>query len=263
MTSKTSIISENAILGENVVVGKYSIIEDNVFIAADTTIGDYSKVFSGTTIGKGNRIGDNCFIGTIPNVKGFERNVVSQVKIGNNNTILDSVIICRSKDEAGCTIIGNDNHLGHGCYIGHDVKIGAGNVISAYAKISGYTEIDSFAHIGMAGFIHQFSQIGSYSMIGAMAKIVRDVPPYFLADGNPAELKKVNKVGLARNNFGIDAIEDIEAIYDWLSHSSYPELPIQAPPFLKTSETARAYFEEVIHFIEKSKRGCSRIDHGK
>ena len=36
-------------------------------------------------------------------------------------------------------------------------------------------------------------------MIGGCAKVVQDVAPFMLVDGNPAETRTINKVGLERN----------------------------------------------------------------
>ena len=37
------------------------------------------------------------------------------------------------------------------------------------------------------------------ALIGGCAKVVQDIPPYLIGDGNPAECRGVNKVGLERN----------------------------------------------------------------
>ena len=36
-------------------------------------------------------------------------------------------------------------------------------------------------------------------MIGGCSKVVRDVPPFMIVDGNPAETRTINKVALDRN----------------------------------------------------------------
>ena len=35
-------------------------------------------------------------------------------------------------------------------------------------------------------------------MVGGMSKLTRDVPPFFLAEGNPAQVYGLNSVGLRR-----------------------------------------------------------------
>ena len=47
--------------------------------------------------------------------------------------------------------------------------------------------------------MHQFCRIGKMAIIGGCSKVVQDVPPFMLADGNPAETRTINKVGMERN----------------------------------------------------------------
>ena len=42
-------------------------------------------------------------------------------------------------------------------------------------------------------------------MIGGCSKVVKDVPPYMLADGNPAQTRTINKVGLDRRGVSEEA----------------------------------------------------------
>lgn len=48
--------------------------------------------------------------------------------------------------------------------------------------------------------IHQFVKIGACAMVGGMSKIVQDVCPFVIVDGNPSRVVGLNSVGLARNN---------------------------------------------------------------
>jgi UDP-N-acetylglucosamine acyltransferase len=38
-------------------------------------------------------------------------------------------------------------------------------------------------------------------MVGAASKVVQDVPPFMIADGNPAMVRTTNKIGLERAGF--------------------------------------------------------------
>ena len=53
--------------------------------------------------------------------------------------------------------------------------------------------------IGGLAAVHQFCRIGKMAIVGGCSKVVQDVPPFMLADGNPAETRTVNKIGLERN----------------------------------------------------------------
>ena len=43
------------------------------------------------------------------------------------------------------------------------------------------------------------------SIIGGCSKVVQDVPPFMLVDGNPAATRTINKVGMERNSITEEA----------------------------------------------------------
>ena len=65
----------------------------------------------------------------------------------------------------------------------------------------------------------QFVRIGRYSMVGGCSKVVQDVPPFMMVDGNPGETRFVNKVGLERGGFSEDAIATLTKAYKILFRS--------------------------------------------
>lgn len=260
MIHGTAYIGQNAMIGKNVSIGEYSIIGDHVNIGDEVTICSHTKIHTNTSIGTGTFIGSFCSIGAMPNFKDFDKSIASGLIIGANNRINDYTVIARSKDPDSNTIIGNSNHIGHGAYLGHDAIIGNSTTLSAHVRISGYTEIDDYAHVGMSAFTHQFSIVGKYVMIGAMAKVVRDVPPYFLADGNPALIKKVNKIGLEKHGFTVEQIHQLDRILGSFAKSSYPSLNDRDREKLMRQFQACEMFPKVMQFIDESRRGCLRID---
>ncbi|WP_337099085.1 hypothetical protein [Paenibacillus sp. YIM B09110] len=260
MIHESAYIGQNVIIGNAVSIEEFTIIGDNVVIGDDVTICSHTKIHTGTSIGSGTYIGSFCSIGALPNLKGFDKSIKSGLRIGSNNMINDHTVIARSKDPDSNTIIGNNNHIGHGAYLGHDAIIGDSTILSAHVRISGYTQVDDFAHLGMSAFTHQFSRVGQYVMIGAMAKVVRDVPPYLLVDGNPALIKKVNKVGLERQGYTGEQINQLEQILNALAKCSYPSLNDEDRVQLMRQFQQCEIFSKLMKFIDDSKRGCLRID---
>src|SRR3954452_21301806 len=49
--------------------------------------------------------------------------------------------------------------------------------------------------------VHQFCRIGRFASTGGCSKIVQDVPPFLIADGNPAEIRGINLVGMEGTGF--------------------------------------------------------------
>ena len=60
--------------------------------------------------------------------------------------------------------------------------------------------------------VHQFCKVGRHAMVSACSKLVQDVPPFMLADGSPAEVRSINKVGMERQGFTAEEIEEIRMI---------------------------------------------------
>ena len=77
--------------------------------------------------------------------------------------------------------------------------------------LGGHVEVGSKAYLGGAVAVHQFCRIGRLAMIGGMARVVRDVPPFVMLDGDTAMVVGLNKVGLRRAGFTGSEIRPAES----------------------------------------------------
>ena len=98
-------------------------------------------------------------------------------------------------------------HMAHNCRLGNDVTMSNG------AQLAGQCVVEDHAGIGGMTGVHQDVRIGAYAFIGGMTRLTRDVPPYFLAEGNPAEVYGLNSVGLRRRNFPAEVIAELKTAY--------------------------------------------------
>jgi UDP-N-acetylglucosamine acyltransferase len=108
--------------------------------------------------------------------------------------------------------------------------------------------------IGGAGGVHQFCRVGAHAMLSAMAKLVQDLPPFFIADGTPALVRAYNKVGLERRGYTSEQLERVRSIYrvlyrDGLNRSQALD-KLRAHVNAETEE-----YKLVLAFAEKSERG--------
>ena len=117
----------------------------------------------------------------------------------------------------------------------------------------GHVEVGDHAVIGGLTAVHQFCRIGRHAIIGGCSKIVRDVPPYFIADGNPAEVRGFNKVGLERAGFSEEVVRTIKEAYRIIYRS---KLNLQQA-MEQLQEQLPDIFERqvLLEFISGSKRG--------
>jgi UDP-N-acetylglucosamine acyltransferase len=131
------------------------------------------------------------------------------VIIGKNNVFREFVTINGSPDKNYQTQIGNGCHFLLGCHIAHDCVVGNNVVMSNNATLGGHVIVED--HVTFGGFsgIHQFCKVGAYAMIGAMVKVVQDVIPYGIVDGQSATLRGLNIIGLNRNNFSKEKIHEL------------------------------------------------------
>jgi len=93
-------------------------------------------------------------------------------------------------------------------------------------------------------------------MIGGASAVVKDVPPYTIANGNPAKLFGLNLIGLKRRGFADNVIEALKDAYRIIFRS---DLLLEVA--LEKAQKDVEDFPEVRHFIqfiENSKRSICR-----
>jgi UDP-N-acetylglucosamine acyltransferase len=96
--------------------------------------------------------------------------------------------------------------------------------------------------------------MGRYAMIGGKSKIVQDVLPFFVTDGNPASVRGVNSVGLRRAGFTEEGRRALKEAYRMLFRSS---LPI-ADVLQQLEQVDNEHVAHLVSFIRGSKRGFVR-----
>lgn len=193
----TAIVHPKAELAEDVEVGPYCVIGPNVAIDSGTTLGAHVVIEENTIIGKANHIGHGAILGAPPQDRKFKHER-TYLRIGDGNLIREYVTLHRASGEEQATRIGSNCFLMAYVHIGHNCEVGDGVVIANSVGISGHCVIEEGANIGGMTGVHQFTRIGRLAMVGGMSRIVRDVPPYLLVEGNPAVVHGVNLVGLKR-----------------------------------------------------------------
>jgi UDP-N-acetylglucosamine acyltransferase len=256
MIHPTAIVSPDAQLGEGVEIGPYAIIRSEVKIGKNTVIGPHTVIDDFTQIGEGCHIFQFCSIGAPPQDLKFSGEK-TRVIIGNYNTIREFVTIHRSTAaDIGVTIIGDHNLIMAYCHVAHNCKLGNRIVMSNAATLAGHVHIEDYAIISGLSGIHQFCRIGAHSMVGGASAVVKDVPPYTIAQGNHAKLFGLNLVGLKRRGFSETTIRTIKEAYKIVFRSQ-----LLLEDALKKVQEEVDMIPEVAHFIKfikESERGVCR-----
>ena len=253
----TAIIDKRAEIGANNEIGPYVVIEGNVIIGDNNYIGPGTIITGYTTIGNNNKIHGHVYIGNLPQDVAF-KNSRTYVIIGNNNIIREFATIHRGTKEESKTVIGDNNFLMVASHVAHNCILGNNIVMVNAASLGGYVEVHDHAFLGGFVIVHQFCRIGSYTMSGVLTKIVKDIPPFMLVDGNPAKVRGTNIVGLRRKGFNSERREVIRKAYKILYRSGY-KLSHSIEELKKLMEKQEPKSKDdlkmIIDFISNSKRG--------
>ena len=213
MIHSTAIISDTAKIADNVEIGPYSIVGDNVEIGSGTRIDSHVVINGPTAIGENNHIYQFASIGDDPQDKKYA-DEPTKLSIGDRNTIREFCTISRgTTQDAGETIVGDDNWIMAYCHIAHDCIVGSQTIMANNTTLAGHVHLGDWVICGGFTGIHQFCKIGEHAFLGMYSGVNRDVPAYTLASGQPAVPKGINSEGLKRRDFSADQIRNIKNAY--------------------------------------------------
>ena len=249
----TAIIEPGAQLGEGVAVGAYAYVGAMAVIGAGTVLHHHANVEGRTTIGAKCEIFPFACVGTKTHdlkYKGGEPGLI----VGDRNVFREYVSVHGATAETDYTRMGHDNVMLAYSHIAHDCIVGNSLVMSAQSALAGHVVVEDHVNIGWGTGVHQFCRIGSHAMLGGMSKIVQDVPPFVIADGNPAVARSINKVGLERHGFTVEQLEAVKQLFRLVYRAGHNRT--QALEHLhehKLSGTPE--FKHFLGFAKQSERG--------
>ena len=198
-----------------------AIIEDNVEIGPDCDIAAFVVIKRNTRIGARNRIFEHAVVGGEPQDVKF-RGETSYLEIGDDNLIREFCTLHRANGEGETTRIGSRNFFMVGVHVAHNCQIGDDNVFANEVALAGHIRVEDHVFISNNVGAHQFVRMGRYAMVGGKSKIVQDVLPFFITDGNPARVRGVNSVGLRRGGFSEEERRALKDAYKLLFRSTTP-----------------------------------------
>lgn len=255
MIHPTAVIHPKAELGPDCEIGPYCVVGEHVHVGA------HCRLHSHVVIGGHSRLGENNEIFPFASL-GLQtqdlkwKGGVTRTEIGSNNTFREYVTVHSATGEGEVTRVGSDNHILAYCHIAHNVVLGNNVIMSNVGTLAGHVTVEDYAVIGGLAAIHQFCRIGRMSIVGGCSKVVQDVPPFMLADGNPAETRTVNKIGMERNGVSDSAQSMLRQAFKILFREG-----LTIPNALTRIEQDLAQVAEVqylVNFVRTSERGISK-----
>lgn len=205
MISPLAYVDPTAKIGKNVTIQPFAYIEGDVEIGDDSMIMSGARILSGTRMGKGNKVHHGAVLGTEPQDFHYTGEK-TQLIIGDRNDIRENVVISRGTHEGQCTRIGNENYLMDGVHLCHDVQIADHCVLGIKTTVAGECRIDSCVILSSNVLLQQNCHIGIWSLVQSGCRIAKDVPPYIIMAGNPAEYHGVNAMVLQHKNMVTERI---------------------------------------------------------
>jgi UDP-N-acetylglucosamine acyltransferase len=216
----SAIVHPSAKVSRSADIGPFCVVGEHVAIGARSALLAHVVVTGRTTIGEDTTIHSFCTIGAPSQDRKADEGEIAYTTIGSRTVIREYASIHRgTADAGGVTSVGDDCLLLAYTHVAHNCRLGNSVTMSNLAQLAGHVVVEDYAVIGAMSGVHQFVRIGSYAFVGGYAKIGRDLPPYFLADGNPPEVYGLNSVGLRRAGFSRDVLTELKEAYKTIYRS--------------------------------------------
>jgi len=226
-------VSPEARLGVGVSVGAFASVEADVELGDHCIVASGAVVKSGVTAGPHNEFCEHAVIGGAPQHAGRPQHI-GRVVIGERNVFREYVTIHRALKPATATTVGDGNYVMAGVHFGHDCTVGNHAIFANSALLGGHVSVADRAFVSGAVAVHQFCRVGRLAMVGGHARVVQDIPPFMLIDGQSGCVVGLNVVGLRRSGH---TAEDIAAL-----KSAYRLIYRRGLPWREVLDTLRAEF---------------------
>jgi UDP-N-acetylglucosamine acyltransferase len=255
MIHSTAVIHPGAQVGAGCEIGPYCVIGEHVSLGEGCRLHSHVVIDGHTQLGRENEIYPFASIGLKTQDLKWKGGT-TYTAIGDGNTFREYVTVHSATSDGEVTKIGSRNNILAYCHIAHNVQIGDRVIMSNVATLAGHVIVEDCAVIGGLAAVHQFCRIGKMSIIGGCSKVVQDVPPFMLADGNPAETRTINKVGMERNGVSEEAQTNLKQAYKIL----FREGLTISNALLRIESELPALPEVVwlLEFVRASQRGISK-----
>lgn len=251
----TAIVDLSAQIGAGSEVGPYCVIGPNVTLGENCWLQHHVTLCGPMRAGARNKFYAYCSIGQQTQDLKY-KGEPTYLEIGDENTFREFVTVNRSTTGEGKTRIGSRGNFLAYSHIGHDCTVGDEVVFSNNGTLAGHVEVGDNAVMGGLTAVHQFCRIGRFAITGGCSKIVQDVPPFMIADGNPAEIRGVNSVGLERKGYSAEKVKPIKEAFRLLFRSKYNTG--QAIEAIRQELPQSEEINEIVEFVEKTERGIIR-----
>jgi UDP-N-acetylglucosamine acyltransferase len=254
MIHPTAIVNSKAQISAGCEIGPYCVIGENVTLGDGCKLHSHIVIDGHTKLGRENDIFPFASIGLKTQDLKWKGGL-TRLEIGDRNTIREHVSIHCATGDGEATIIGSDNTILAGSHIGHNVVMG-NRIIVSMAALAGHVLVEDYALVGGLAAVHQFCRIGRLAMIAGCSKVVSDVPPFMIVDGNPAETRTINKIGMERNGVSEEAQVAMRQAYKILFREGLTITNALAK--IESELPKLPEIQHLVNFVRTSERGITK-----
>jgi len=251
----SAVVHPNAQIGADCDIGPYCVLGEQVVLGEGCRLHSHVVIDGKTRLGRANEIFPFASIGLKTQDLKWKGGATF-TEIGDQNTFREHVTVHSATSEGEVTRVGSRNHILAYSHLAHNVTVGDHVIMSNVATLGGHVVVEDHAVVGGLAAVHQFCRIGRMAIIGGCSKVVQDVPPFMLADGNPAETRTINKIGLDRNGVSEEVQGVLKQAYKILFRegltisNALARIEADLPPSPE--------LQHLVQFVRTSERGISK-----
>lgn len=256
----TAAIDPGANIADDVSIGPFCCVGPKVTIGPGTRLISHVVLMGNTQIGTHNVIWPHVTLGGWPQDLGYS-GAETQLIVGDHNVIRESVTMhVGTPKGGGVTRVGDHNYIMVGAHIAHDCHIASHVIMANAILLAGHIHVEDGVVMGGAAGVHHFTTIGQYAFVAGVTRILHDVPPYMIVEGNPSRPRQINRVGLTRNGFSEEQIERLDTACRRLypprrDHNSPPPNMAEKLDRLEADFPDDPHIQYLIAFLRRSMAG--------
>lgn len=256
MIDSRAIVAASAEIGDGVEIGAFSIVGSGVRIGAGSWIGPHAVINGPTTLGRDNKVFQFASIGDAPQDRKYAGEPTG-LEVGDRNVFREFCSINRGTvGGRAVTRIADDCLFMAYSHVAHDCIVGSHCVLANCAALAGHVELGDWVILSGYAGVHQYCKVGAHAFLANNAAVTRDVPPYLLVAGSPAEPKGVNSEGLKRRGFDATQIANIKSAYRLFYRSGRKQA--DAAEQLRTLAQSQPELQPFVDFLGASERSIIR-----
>jgi UDP-N-acetylglucosamine acyltransferase len=249
----TALVSPEAELAEDVVVGPYAVIEGRVRLGAGCVLRPHVHLCGPLTMGCGNAVYTGCVLGEKPQHLRYNDEPTG-LEIGDHNIFREHVTVHRGTTQAWTTRIGSHNFFMAHSHIAHDCQVGNRCIFANGALVGGHCVLGDNVYLSGNCAVHQFVRIGRLALLSGCSATTKDVPP-FVMQQNIDTVVGLNLVGMRRAGMAREQIDGVRQAFRILFREGLT-LPA-ALARLEQELGAQGAVGEMIAFIRQCHRGLN------